>query len=417
MNYKKLLPIMLYTALLATPSCNREPDQLFESKETRNPNAAARQSKGGYDFENSKIVPLWEGTVYLKNSIEVPYMLDGKLPRPQAKKGGIKNQGREKLLISTKGAEFKIYIVRYIPFSSFKGDINKINSENFREQKFDGVVTIREMGEEGFETFKLKNGEITTQTKVTKSNSKKNGRVNSNFVCVEWEQDTHWYQRLGNGELIYMYTETEYGQDCYEAGGEPFDCSTDPNHPLCNGGGVGNPPGSGAAAPTPPDPSNLFEPINCNQLRNWHGEPQRDMWNFHSSYSGVPYGSVQSERPDGSFFPNGSSQPGGPNIRYIADPLNPDIVIDMRHFMVVGKLGPIVGNYLEILQWYAGMPSAGDHQDFYSNALGYEFWDIYGDALAYNPSAFADFLITFLSDPNNRTANLTKPSLINRACP
>jgi len=422
MNYKNLLTVILYVALFIPLSCNRESEQLLESKETSNPNAVARQSKKGYDFENSKIVPLWEGIVYLKNSIEVPYTLDGKLPRPQASKGGIKNQGREKLLISNKGADFKMYIVRYISSSSFKGDINKINSENFEEQKFDGVLTIREVGEEDFETFKLRNGKIIKQTKVTKSNSKKNGRVNSSYVCVQWAQDTHWYQRLGNGELVYMYTETEYGQDCYEDGedgggeGNPLDCNANPNHPLCGGSGE-NPLGGGGVVPTLPDPADLYIPLNCNDLRDWRGETQRDMWNFYSSYLHIPYENVQSERPAGSFFPNGSSQPGSPNIRHIADPLNPDIVIDIRHFMVVGKLGSVVGNSLEVLQWAAGMPSGGNHQDYYSNALGYKFWDIYGNALANNPSAFADFLISFLSDPNNRTANTTEPSLINQRCP
>lgn len=253
---------MLYVALFATLSCNRESDQLFESKETHKPDAVARYSKGGYDFENSKITPLWEGAIYLKNFIEVPYLFDGKLPRPQAQKGGIKNQGRERLLISTQGAEFKMYIVRYIPSSSFKGDINKINSQNFKEQKFDGVVTLKKVGEEGFETFKVRNGKIVKQTKVTKSNSKKNGRTSSSYyVCELWAQNTHYYQRLENGELIYMYTETEYGQDCFYfddgngdgpgegpgdgSGVDPFDCSTSPNHPLCGGSGGGGDFGGG----------------------------------------------------------------------------------------------------------------------------------------------------------------------------
>lgn len=66
----------------------------------------------------------------------------------------------------------------------------------------------------------------------------------------------------------------------------------------------------------------------------------------------------------------------GPDIsvRYIRDPANPNAIIDMRHFLIVGERGELFGLGVEIIQKLAGHPSAFDPQDFYSNALGAEFF-------------------------------------------
>jgi RHS repeat-associated protein len=83
----------------------------------------------------------------------------------------------------------------------------------------------------------------------------------------------------------------------------------------------------------------------------------------------------------------------GPNAekRYVVDPGNPNQVIDMRHFLVVGRLGELVGFVGELRQWgnqwYVNVTmqttirdgSAFQRQDFYSNALGAQFFKNYYD--------------------------------------
>ncbi len=66
------------------------------------------------------------------------------------------------------------------------------------------------------------------------------------------------------------------------------------------------------------------------------------------------------------------------SVRYVRDPADPNSVIDMRHFLVVGKQGQLFGLGVEIGQALSSNPdarsSAFDPQDFYSNALGAQFF-------------------------------------------
>ena len=52
----------------------------------------------------------------------------------------------------------------------------------------------------------------------------------------------------------------------------------------------------------------------------------------------------------------------------------------MKHFLIVGQEGETVGLLIEVLQLFYEPESALDAQDFFSNALGSEFFDDY-----YNP--------------------------------
>ena len=62
----------------------------------------------------------------------------------------------------------------------------------------------------------------------------------------------------------------------------------------------------------------------------------------------------------------------------MVDPANPNAIIDMRHFFVVGQQGEIIGLGFEIIQAVLGQyDSAFDPQDFYSNALGAKFFSTY----------------------------------------
>ncbi|MCQ9639361.1 hypothetical protein MP478_08135 [Chryseobacterium sp. WG14] len=73
-----------------------------------------------------------------------------------------------------------------------------------------------------------------------------------------------------------------------------------------------------------------------------------------------------------------NSQQGGPAIRYVFHPKTGN-VIDMRHMLIMGNNGPIIGTSVEIGQQIAGLPSGMNRQDFYSNSLGYKFYRTYND--------------------------------------
>lgn len=112
----------------------------------------------------------------------------------------------------------------------------------------------------------------------------------------------------------------------------------------------------------------------------------------------------------------------GPILRYIQDPKNPDVIIDLRHMLVVAYYGPSVGNSVEVIQGWNDEPSAYDHQDYYSNQLGYDFYHNYGSSVSSEPGRFLEFLNDFLTQPtngsglSNRSRN-TNPALVNQRCP
>jgi RHS repeat-associated protein len=72
--------------------------------------------------------------------------------------------------------------------------------------------------------------------------------------------------------------------------------------------------------------------------------------------------------------PRITMRPGGPLMRYVFDPLNPNVVIDMRHMLVVGKWGTNAGIAVEAFQTITFNDSGWNEQDFYSNALGSGFY-------------------------------------------
>jgi len=78
--------------------------------------------------------------------------------------------------------------------------------------------------------------------------------------------------------------------------------------------------------------------------------------------------------------PTSDSSAGGPDTqyRYVRDPADPNAIIDMRHFLVVGQQGETFGLGVEIAQALQGIRnSAFDPQDFYSNAIGTQFFKNY----------------------------------------
>jgi RHS repeat-associated protein len=85
---------------------------------------------------------------------------------------------------------------------------------------------------------------------------------------------------------------------------------------------------------------------------------------------------------------------GGPMdaFRYVVDPANPNAIIDMRHFLVVGQQGEAIGLGIEIFQALGGdRSSAFDPQDFFSNALGSQFFSSYDPSKPLSPQLRAFF--------------------------
>ncbi len=131
------------------------------------------------------------------------------------------------------------------------------------------------------------------------------------------------------------------------------------------------------------------------QLASSQGEQLSSLGDFTAANDGLTFNQVITQRKDRSKTSLGS-QPGGPDIRYIQDPINPSAVIDLRHMLYIGSKGPYVGNSVELLQALGGQKSAGDFQDAYSNFLGYQFHNAYKSKLESNPTKFADYLTEFL---------------------
>jgi RHS repeat-associated protein len=61
-------------------------------------------------------------------------------------------------------------------------------------------------------------------------------------------------------------------------------------------------------------------------------------------------------------------------FRFVEDPADTTSIIDMRHFLVIGLQGEWIGLAAELSQIIGDPESAFDPQDFYSNALGVEFF-------------------------------------------
>ena len=225
-------------------------------------------------------------------------------------------------------------------------------------------------------------------------------------------------------------------------GGNPGGGGISPNGPL---GGGGGPDDCGSAivcedgstnpnidpepevliftaGPTPPDVTEY----NCGQLRNVHSDDKiqhgyiGSIQDFADINNGLTRSEVINQRGYQSY--GILDLPLGPNMRYIHDPLNPDVIIDLRHMLAVAYYGQGAGNSLEMIQYTGNEPSAYDHQDYFSNNLGYDFYRIYGSSFASQPSLFVTLLQEFLTKQQSslgtphRTRN-TDPGLINQRCP
>lgn len=268
-------------------------------------------------------------------------------------------------------------------------------------------------------------GVISKTIRQSKNKSNINKRLNGTiYYTCEYEIITWWQEQAGPD----LYLGTDYTMSC------EFEYVEDEDYPTGTPvGGGGSLPGNDGPNPpqeeencyeqhpTIPDlwvlcgfliADNCFEGMpcynwgnefgNCTEIGNVHGGAVT-LDQFEDYYEGIDYNDIVSDMPDKSITGFGS-QPGGPltSYRYVYDPLNPNLVIDMRHMLVIGKYGRAVGESVEVLQWLANQESAFDSQDFFSNELGYLFFKKFGGAIQSTPEYTTDYLRQFLNNASLR---------------
>ncbi len=145
------------------------------------------------------------------------------------------------------------------------------------------------------------------------------------------------------------------------------------------------------------------------QLGSYNGETRNTVYDFYGNNVGRNREQTINQRDDRSLL--FGSQPGGPDIRYVQDPINTKAVIDLRHMLIVGKRGEFTGNTVELAQWAASQASGGNYQDYYSNYLGYQFYAAYGSKLSNDPNGFVNYLYEFLN--SNEYGRLNTDGSIN----
>lgn len=240
MKLNNLNLALLLILLFAIFSCTKSSKESSSKDEVLLPSTTLSESRKvtvpDMTIENGRLTWGWKDAMYFSDFYEVPFELNGKVPRPKSQKTGI-IQGRSHLLISRKPKDNIVFVVKYIPSKDYKGNINTVNSQNFSTVKFDGIITLSKIGENTIRVMEINDGKVIKSSKHKKASVQTNAGARISG-CTFWEQVTDWYSCSG-GECYYNYTSTEYWQECdgdSGGGGSGGDCSADP---LCNGYGVG----------------------------------------------------------------------------------------------------------------------------------------------------------------------------------
>lgn len=208
------------------------------------------------DFKH--LEPQWHEAFATKKGIEIPILVEGKLPLV-----GFSNEttkkGRQRLIFNKREKGYEASVVSYMPSPTYKELINGINSNTIKEKKFSGIVSFRPLENPSRVSFLyLDNGKVT-KAKVG-NYVRSNSALSARKACVEYgEECTAWYQVVTvNGEIqsIEFLDEDcvpvciQWGSDDNgdgDNGGDNGGCGS-PNPPLHCGDG-GDDPCSG---PYPP---------------------------------------------------------------------------------------------------------------------------------------------------------------------
>jgi hypothetical protein len=149
-----------------------------------------------------------------------------------------------------------------------------------------------------------------------------------------------------------------------------------------------------------------FSLTSCNNCKHTNEESLVDKYygvletkltgaKFAKEYRGKTENEIMigKESKFGFAFPNRVSKKGSQII------LDNGKKVDMKHFMVVGRKGHVMGIVNELSQ--IGTPSFFSSEDLYSNKLGINFFENYGALIEKNPTKISTYIYWFLSDPEN----------------
>jgi hypothetical protein len=125
------------------------------------------------DNSNTKqnFEPRWDKVAVNNDRVEFDILESGKIPMTKLSKTGL-NMGRLKYVYLRNAPNYtkRGLIVNFTPSEDFEGDIIKVNTRNYRELKFDGLITFFELNGEVADAYKAVNGLVTHKLEFKKKN-------------------------------------------------------------------------------------------------------------------------------------------------------------------------------------------------------------------------------------------------------
>lgn len=131
-----------------------------------------------------KMTPVWSKAITVHNAVEVPFTIDGKFYLPSLDQTK-KHMGRRKLVIYDNGSRGRAgYVVDYMPAETFTGKIKDINSINFRQLKFTGMVDLYNLNHVNLGRFMYKKGKFVQRyyEDTSSSSGKEDGNCTTTVV-------------------------------------------------------------------------------------------------------------------------------------------------------------------------------------------------------------------------------------------
>jgi hypothetical protein len=154
-------------------------------------------------FKKYKVEPFWDKAIYLGNTIELTFTVNGEHHRPRLNENP-EIIGREKLVLVESGKKFNAILVRFIPSKEYRGKIGEVNTQNIFESNFDGIVSMNVLGEEVNTLLYVSNGKIYKKINVKQIEVYKKGRIAE--CTIHFEQDVVVrYDSRGEWYFEYVY--------------------------------------------------------------------------------------------------------------------------------------------------------------------------------------------------------------------
>jgi hypothetical protein len=183
-----------------------------------------------------KFEPRWDKFSVKNDRVEYDIFEDGKIPMTKLTKAGLK-LGRLKYVYLRNAPDGvkRALIVNFTPSEDFEGDVSKINTKNYRELKFDGLIAFYELNGAVADAFKVVEGVATDKLNFIKKNQI-NPRCGEVFVST-----VSYYT------MVSMPSHPEYGCSISYAGsGQSFSYGV-PCMPVVTSGGGGYGSGGGSS--------------------------------------------------------------------------------------------------------------------------------------------------------------------------